>query len=114
MPEDTPVIRVRIATVSAEVLAWNTGPPGAVTGVLGVCDAAVAGAGPGEVMVAAGRERTGPADVPARRGPRNPGGRSRGSSAPGGEQAQRRDGDHHGDRPGPTAERAGHGVRAQT
>ena len=34
------------------------------------------------------------------------------SAAPGGEQAQRRDGDHHGDRPGPPGERAGHGVRA--
>ena len=51
--------------VSAEVLAWNTGPTGLlVTGAVGVGDAAVAGAGPGVVVVAVGSGRAGLADVP--------------------------------------------------
>ena len=47
-------MRFRIAAVSVEVLAWNTGPAGAVTGALGVRDADVAGAAPGVVSVAVG------------------------------------------------------------
>ena len=51
--------------VSADVLAWNTGPAGLlVTGAVGVRDAAVAGAGPGVVVAAAGSGRAGLADVP--------------------------------------------------
>jgi hypothetical protein len=66
-------MRVRIAAVSAEVLAWNTGPAGAVTGALGVRDPDVAGAGPDMVIVAVGVGRAWLADVPPGDGRGTPG-----------------------------------------
>jgi hypothetical protein len=62
-----------MAAVSAEVLAWNTGPEEPLAagvadplaaGAVGAGDAVVAGAVPGVVMAAPGSERAGLADAP--------------------------------------------------
>ena len=63
--QDTPVIRVRIAEVSAEVLAWKTAPGGMVSEALGAGDPVAAGPEPGVVVVPLlGGGRAGLADVP--------------------------------------------------